>query len=292
MGFLVILTAWLLLQWLGPGFMHTHDRWLSAWHLRAGKVLAVIPPRERLLLIAVLPGVLIALLAWTVSPWLAGLLLFPLDLAVLTYSLGRGDYNTELDNYLDRWQRGDLEAAYQVALQNNGGLENNGEIERTEDAQQLHLQVRRMALYTGLERWFSVVFWFFVLGPGLALVYRVLQLLRKSANSSEQERAWLTQWLQWLDWLPARLLGLAFAVTGNFVGCFRIWREHFFAKQSVRDLLVIFAEQAVPGAIAGSHDLGGEHFVELAANEIRELRDLLRRSAIFWLVVLALIQML
>jgi AmpE protein len=286
MEFLVILTAWLLLQWLGPGFMHPHDRWLTAWHLRAGRALSLLPQRERLLLLVALPGIAVAALAWLVSPWLAGMLLFPLDLLVLTYSMGRGDYHTELDNYLERWQRGDLEAAYQV------GLGSGYDIEPADDPRDLHLQMRRAALYTGLQRWFSVVFWFFVLGPGMALIYRLLHLLRVAPSAEERERAWVAQWLEWLDWLPARLLGLAFAVTGNFVECFRIWREHFFSRQSVRDLLVVFAEQAVPGAIAGSDDLGGEHFVELAANEIRELRDLLRRSAIFWLVVLALLQML
>lgn len=284
MEFLVILAAWLLLQWLGPGFMPPHDRWLTAWHLRAGRALSMLPARERLLFIVALPGVAVATLAWLVSHWFFGILLFPLDLIVLSYSLGRGDYHTELDNYLERWQRGDLEAAYQAAL--HSGYE----IPPVDNARDLHVQMRRAALYIGLQRWFVVVFWFFVLGPGMALIYRLLHVLRSVPATDENERGWIEQWLEWLDWLPSRLLGLAFAVTGNFVECFRIWRENFFSKKSVRDLLVIAAEQAVPAAIAGSDDLGGEHFVELAANEIRELRDLLRRSAIFWLVILALLQ--
>lgn len=286
MEFLVILTAWLLLQWLGPGFMPPHDRWLTAWHLRAGRALSVLPSRERLLFIVALPGVAVAVLAWLVSHWFFGVLLFPLDLLVLAYSLGRGDYHTELDNYLERWQRGDLEAAYQVALRSGY------DIAPVDSARDLHLQMRRAALYVGLQRWFVVVFWFFVLGPGMALIYRLLHVLRSAPATEENERGWIAQWLEWLDWLPSRLLGLAFALTGNFVECFRVWRENFFTRQSVRDLLVISAEQAVPGAVAGSDDLGGEHFVELAANEIRELRDLLRRSAVCWLVVLALLQML
>jgi AmpE protein len=292
MTFIVILVAWLLLQWLGPGFMRPHDRWVVAWHLRAGNALAALPVRERLLLIAALPGVLVAVAAWLLSPWLWGLLLFPLDLLVLAYSLGRGDYHTELDRYLERWQRGDLEAAYQIARAPEGVGLNDEEIQPTDDAQQLHLQVRRAALYVGFERWFAVVFWFFVLGPGVALIYRLLHLLSHIHAADEAERAYLRRWLEWLDWLPARLLGLAFAVTGNFVNGFRAVREQFISALSVRDLLPLFAEQSVPAAIAGSQELGGEHFVELAANELRELRDLLRRSALCWLVVLALVQML
>lgn len=286
MTFLVILVAWLLLQWLGPGFMRPHDRWVAAWHRRAGAALAALPPRERLLLIAALPGAAVAALAWLVSPWLAGLLLFPLDLIVLAYSLGRGDYHTELDNYLERWQRGDLEAAYQVAL--HSGYD----IRPAADARELHLQMRRAALALGLQRWFAVVFWFALLGPGLALSYRLLHLLCELPAATAAERHRLARWIEWLDWLPARLLGLAFAVTGNFVGCFRVWRENVLARAAAADFLAACAGQAVPAAIAGSDELGGEHFTELAANELRELRDLLRRSAIFWLVVLALLQLL
>lgn len=304
MKFLVILFAWLLLQWLGPGFMHPRDRWLTVWYQRAQSLLSMLPAQPRLLLIVALPGIAVALLAWMVSPWLAGILLLPLDLLVLAYSLGRGDHHTELDKYLERWQRGDLEAAYESIRVTSGDVVvGPGELDGVGDAQALHLQVRKATLYAGLERWFAVVFWFFLLGPGLALTYRVLQLLRRmpAATGSDasdepgvgnQERGWLTQWLEWLDWLPARFLGLAFAVIGNFVSCFQVWRENVFSHQPVRELLVIFAERAVPAAIAGSDDLGSEHFVELAANEIRELRDLLRRSALCWLVVLALLQML
>lgn len=312
MKFLVILFAWLLLQWLGPGFMHPRDRWLSVWYERAQRLLAMLPAQSRLLLLAVLPGIAVAALAWLVSPWLAGILLLPLDLAVLAYSLGRGDHHTELDNYLERWQRGDLEAAYQSIQTSSGDSAiRPDELGGVVDAQALHVQVRQKTLYMGLERWFAVVFWFFLLGPGLALTYRILQLLRRlpavaGQGSAEQtpgeptvepqlglqQRGWLTQWLEWLDWLPARLLGLAFALTGSFVGCFQVWRENVFSHLPVRELLVIFAERAVPTAIAGSDDLGSEHFVELAANEIRELRDLLRRSALCWLVVLALLQIL
>lgn len=285
MEFLVILTAWLLLQWLGPGFMHPHDRWLIAWHLHAGRALSLLPRALRLALIVILPGALVALLAWLAGHWLAGALLFPLYLVVLAYSLGRGDYRTELDNYLERWQRGDLEAAYQVAMQSGF------HIDPAADARDLHLQLRRVALYTGFQRWFAVVFWFALLGPAPALCYRLLHLLYAAPGTDIEERPLLARWLYWLDWIPARLLGLAFAVTGNFVECFRVWREHVFVDDDTGELLVSFAAQAVPGAAAGSDELGGEHFIELAANEIRELRDLMRRSAIFWLVVLALLQL-
>ena len=292
MTFIVILIAWVLLQRLGPDFMRAHDRWLEAWQMRGSAALSVVPVRIRLLLLAGLPGALVALLAWVVSPWLAGLWLLLLDLLVLAYSLGRGNYRAELDNYLERWQRGDLEAAYQVAQQSFGrGL--NGEEDLSADsAQQLHQQMRRAALYTGLERWFAVVFWFALLGPGLALTYRLLHLLRQQAAPDIPERMWLAQWLEWLDWLPARLLGLAFAIIGDFVSCMRSWRDHFFGQHSVRDLLVIYAERSVPHAEAGVRELGDEHFVELAAHEIRELRDLMRRSTMCWLVALALLQMI
>jgi AmpE protein len=293
MEFLVILTAWLLLQWLGPSSFLHRDRWLHLWYLRADGVLAPLPQPLRLLLIALLPPLLVAVLALLLAPLLGGVLLFALQLLVLSYSLGRGDFNVAIDAYLERWQRGDLEAAYQVALQQAAVPVEEGDAPvPVDDCAALHRQMRGHVVYGGLERWFAVVFWFFLLGPAAALFYRILQLLQRDAHSGAGERRWLAQWLLWLEWLPARLLGLAFAITGNFVDCFRVWRESFSGLPPTRELLLRYAEKALPGAVAQGSGCAEPAFLAAAATELDELRDMLRRSAICWLVVFALLQLL
>lgn len=293
MKFLVILTAWLLLQWLGPSSFLHRDQWLQRWYLRAGGALAPLPPPLRLLLIALLPALLVAVLALLLAPLLGGVLLFALQLLVLSYSLGRGDFNVAIDAYLERWQRGDLEAAYQVALQQVAVPVGADDVPLpVDDSAALHRHMRGHVVYGGLERWFAVVFWFFLLGPAAALFYRILQLLQRGAHSDAEARSQLAQWLLWLEWLPARLLGLAFAITGNFVDCFRVWRESFSGLTPTRELLLRYAEKALPGAVVRGGDGVEPAFLTAAATELDELRDMLRRSAICWLVVLALLQLL
>jgi AmpE protein len=284
MEFLIILTAWALLQWQGPAAALHRDHWLLPWHLRAHESLALLPLPARLALLCVLPCVAVAALTLLLGSWLGGLPLFAFGLLILLYCLGRGDIHAELDSYLERWLRGDLEAAYHEAAQ-VAGIDAAAPIE---DGVSLHAQMRRAMLYTALERWFAVVFWFYVLGPAGALFYRIVQFYAQGGRGSVEEQRLLHLWLEWLDWLPARLLGLAFAITGNFVSCFRVWRENLAAFIPVRDLLVIYEEHALD-AVAARPD--SPQFIERAAGELRELTELLNRSAVSWLVLFALLQM-
>ncbi len=291
MEFFVILTAWLLLQWLGPSTVLHRDHWLHHWYLRAGDALAALPI-ARLLLIALLPALLVGLLALLVAPLLGGVVLFALELLVLAYALGRGDFNAQLDAYLERWQRGDLEAAYQEALR--AGTLHEGVQESdsppVDAGAALHREMCAAVAYSGFERWFAVVFWFFVLGPAAALFYRLLQLLRHDGHATAAERQLIARWLLWIEWLPARLLGLAFAVTGNFAACFRRWRERLFDVEPTRALLFGYAEKALD--VTATEQPGDtQAFVVAAAIELNELRDLLRRSAVCWLVAFALLQL-
>jgi AmpE protein len=281
MEFLIILIAWALLRWRRPGAAPQRDQWLWAWYLRAGAVLAMLPAAARLLLVCALPALLVAVIAWLLTPWLGGVLLFAFALSVLLYSLGRGDIRAELDAYLERWQRGDLEAAYREAQVM--GLDTVP----VDDGAELHAQVRRTALYLALERWFAVVFWFYLLGPGGALFYHILQWSRRNRRNDAEQQL-LRRWLEWLDWLPARLLGLAFAVAGNFAGCFRVWRANLLTSPPVRALLVLYEQEALAGVATSGEK---PQFIEQAAVELRELAALLDRCAISWLVLFALLQL-
>ena len=315
MEFFVILTAWLLLQWRGPGSALHRDQWLHYWYLRAGDALGALPVTVRLLLVLLLPALLIALLTLLVKPLLGGVALFALELLVLTYALGRGDFNAQLDAYLERWQRGDLEAAYREALRSGtlhaqtAARSDRAAPEQTEavavdsthidDGAALHREMCAAVAYSGFERWFAVVFWFAALGPAAALFYRLLQLLSRNGNDSHlsaAENVLIARWLFWAEWLPARLLGLAFAVTGNFAACFRRWRERLFETEPTPALLAGYVGQALevmaPAMRAAVQPSNRPLFIATAAVELNELRDLLRRSAICWLVALALLQLI
>lgn len=286
MEFLVILIAWALLHNIEFPVLLQRDEWLVAWRLRAGSALNAFSDSVRVLLICALPCALIAAIEWLLAPHWAGIPLFLLELAVLLYSLGRGEFRASLSAYLASWQRGDYEAAYQEAAR---VFEFDSQAPLT-TAGELHTQVRRGILYMAFERWFAVVFWFYFLGPWAALFYRLLHLTL-TQNSTDSERAMIREWLQWIEWLPVRILGLAFAITGNFVACFGVWREHLAGFTAIPQLLVAYTERALIGAIADPES-DGSYFTERAIAELQELDALLARSAIAWLVMFALLQML
>lgn len=273
MNFLVVLTAWALLQWRGPATPLHRDHWFHFWFLRAGAALAALPAALRLALTALLPALLAGLVAAVLDPLLAGLPLFLFSLAVLAFSLGRGDYRGRVEAYLQRWERGDHAAAFEEAV----ALGLIAPAAEVSDAAALHRSVRRALLYQGYERWFGAVFWFALLGPAGALGYRTLHLLRADPHASAAERDRLATWLHWADWVPVRLLGLTFAVVGSFGDCFRHWCDSWWSSRAAPEQLELF-EQAALGA-AGAND------------ELRQLLTLLSRSAVGWLIALAILQL-
>jgi AmpE protein len=285
MEFLVILLTWALVRTIGVPSGLQRDDWLLAWRLRANAAFTSLPAEARLLAVALLPCLLIGLLEWVLGSHWASLPLFALELLVLIYSLGRGDFQAQLSRYLACWQRGDLEAAYQEAI----GAVGISPGQPINNAADLHAQVRRRVLYLAFERWFAVVFWFYFLGPWAALFYRIVHLL--SAHSSDADRLLLQRWLSWIEWLPARLLGLAFALTGNFANCIGAWREQLGEWLPVPDLLATYATHALDSMVADAAE-DGPRFVERAVDELAEVIALLNRSFIAWLLLFALLQML
>jgi len=157
-----------------------------------------------------------------------------------------------------------------------------------------------------LRRWFGVLFWFLVLGPMGALLYRLAVLSCEGAFAHRlpmDTRAGARILLKALDWPVAQLLTLALALVGNFDTVLGAWREaggasltldHNFldaaGRASVRTEL---AEEAADYADEASElgEGGGAAPTVTTATELPELRDamsLVWRSLLVWLAVLAL----
>ena len=154
-----------------------------------------------------------------------------------------------------------------------------------------------------LRRWFGVLFWFLVLGPCGALLYRLTALASEGGYAHKlpaQAGEGARTLLQLLDWPVAQLLTLSLALIGNFDTVLGAWREaggasftldHRFldaaGRASVRTEL---AEEAADYAEEfGAHTDTVSTIV--TASELPELRDamsLVWRSLLVWLAVLAL----
>ena len=77
---------------------------------------------------------------------------------------------------------------------------------------------------------FGVFFWFVVLGPMGAVIYRLAHILYQKWGVLESHEfgrfgMFSATVFEWLDWIPVRLLGLSFAVVGDFEDAIHCWRE-------------------------------------------------------------------
>ena len=153
-----------------------------------------------------------------------------------------------------------------------------------------------------LWRWFGVLFWFLLLGPFGALLYRLAAL---SAQGEARQRlpegaagAARTA-LALLDWPVAQLMTLAMALVVNFDSVLSAWKDAGGASlRADTGFLAAAARASVRHEMAQDavEDMGTDYVPDtatatLALPELAELRDamsLVWRILLLWLAVLAL----
>jgi AmpE protein len=206
------------LRWLDPLF----DRADRALGGRTG-VPAVVTAMT-LLVVAVLP---VAALSQWLGPQLLGLLHFAFAVVVLLFSFGPRDLKEEVDDYVGALERHDRDESMRRAkelLESSPLSRGAGTREAVEEA--IFVQAN--------NRIYGVIFWFMVLGPAGAWVYRVSDLLRRRAAFEAARQgvprmrgdlgSVLTDLHGALAWLPARLAALSYALAGSFEDAVGNWK--------------------------------------------------------------------
>jgi membrane protein required for beta-lactamase induction len=152
---------------------------------------------------------------------------FAFAVLVLLFSLGPRDLKEEVDDYCAASAADNPEELQRAAREL---LEAEPPAEPAERAR----EVERAILVQANNRIFGVVFWFLLLGPTGAWLFRVLDLMRhRLAGLSMDESG---QWWGiesdvralhgFFAWIPARLLAAAYALGGSFDDAFREWRAY------------------------------------------------------------------
>jgi len=275
MTFVVIVIVFGLVQCWGSAQAFQRDGLYKEWLITTQ---AWFPSAGLRIVAQVIVPVVVLWFGLRIVESISGFLLFLVAIPLLMYSLGRGEFQECLKGYCEASHRKDNEVATEYAMRM--GVDTAD----ISDWPELHHQTLRRAGYLGFDRWFTAIFWFLLLGPLGAVFYRLSALAAQADQQTDEVRE-LAQRLRWLlEWPVVRLLGLSFALTGNFVGCIQGWKANLFSVTDPTDEVM---EKYVHGALnVNSNELVQQGVTE---QELDALIPLLGRSLILWLCVLAVL---
>jgi cobalamin biosynthesis protein CobD/CbiB len=201
----------------------------------------------------------------------------------ISAALRAQDFEKACD-YLGRWRE-----------QSIAGLEPN-EIARLTIEQSLLWAHRQM---------FSVLFWFVLLGPAGAVLYRLASVLNYKWGELDQAEAgdfgqFASRVFGWIDWLPVRLSAISFAVVGDFEDAMYCWRTQGLAWANHSQGIILASGAGALGVKLGEplHQGGNLEFRpelgmgdEADADYVQSAVSLIWRALLLWLTVVLLLQL-
>lgn len=263
-------------RWLDPMFDWLTERLRNV--SRAPAVAGVI----LFTAVAVLP---IALASVALSGTLFQIPYFVLAVIVLLFSLGPRDLKIEVDEYCIAAREGDEESTGQIARE-------LWERDLLDEPVVHGRLIRRAIFIQANNRVFAVVFWFLLLGPTGAWLFRVLDLMRRrlAFEYNRTEHDFCNTALVWavrsvhgiLAWIPARLLILGYGLAGSFDGAVAAWRG--FHRKSDEDFFRVTNDvlDAVGDGAAGGLSEEEPADNQAVAARVEAAMDLVSRT--LWLI--------
>jgi AmpE protein len=179
----------------------------------------------------------VGIVQFAIKGWVYGLISLLFQLFILLYCLGPRNLWADGFATINAMQQGDAAAAQDKLKHLFGATDTQ------------HSLLTAMFVEAN-HRVFACVFWYVVLGPVGAVLYRAISLLAKNENAAPQ----LHQIVELLDWLPARLLTFIFALGGNFVQVLSCWRKKVLLGLASNHTLLADCGEAALGADAQSAD--------------------------------------
>ena len=221
---------------------------------------------------------------WLVSAMLGNVLSlfgFIFGIAVLVFMIGPRDLDEDIQNINTAFENKDYQAANEYASKLCGRT-------ISEPPMQLAQTVKEEIFLQANTRLLGVFFWFILLGPVGAVLFRLSCLLKENEKSNTDEFAEAAQELyKIIIWLPARICVLSYAVAGNFVDTMSYWN-------GVSDLWLRDSEEFIVVSGVGSlryeqRTDSSQHDDEPDISGIQHSLSLVKRAVIVWVVLLGLL---
>lgn len=208
-------------RWLDPVFDWIYMRVADLSRVRGLALMALLAA------LIILP---VALISWLLRDALLQVPYFAFSVLVLLFCLGPRDLQHEINDYCDAVVGDDEEAIDRLARELL-------EADPPQDRDQRSQRIQDATFLQANNRIFGVVFWFLVLGPTGAWIFRVLDLMRRRIGfkSERDESETNTRDIVWMGrvlhgffaWIPARLLAIGYALAGSFEDAMTWWRKDY-----------------------------------------------------------------
>lgn len=247
----------------------------SEWLMKA---LPSLKHQARLSIVTLLftPLFIVIILQGWFEGSLYGLFELLFGLIIFAYCLGPKDINRQINRYLLARENGDEESAMVEA----------SEIMQKpapSDPDQQTVEVMRSVLHESNDRVFSVIFWFVILGPLGAVLYRLTtHTMRTTEHANLREAAKQLQAI--LAWIPAHLVAIAYAITGDYEGA----KHEFSNKMRQHDLSESNYHTLITAGQGAIKDCSSTD--ETAC--VRSARALVLRTLVVWLAVVAMLTLI
>jgi AmpE protein len=194
--------------------------WLTTWVEFANDAFGKLPGWNGVLgflLIIGLPIIVLLLVNQVFVTILGSTGAFLLAIAVLIYTFGPRDLDTEVAGILEE----DSEEHRREALATLLGHP------APEDPDQCRANAVESVFREALRRWFGVIFWFALLGIVGAFLYRVVDwLVNENHHLSDDQKGLYTRMQQVMDWPAAQLMTLSLAIATDFDSVFKAWKQY------------------------------------------------------------------
>ena len=296
----VVLILGLVLERFASHWLHLHElRWLDRyadWGVSKLNRYRGLPGFLLALLLILVPAIPILFVALFIGQTWGSWTYWAFSVLILVLSLGPRDLREATDDLADANDRGDVETARRISK----------EITEVDPPESPALRCRAIAeaiFVQANNRVFGVVFWFLVFGPVGAWVFRLSDLVRRRVmfeSVREEEPVNLENSLRAifrvhgaLAWIPARLLGLGYAMAGSFEEAVSDWRryyqntaEHFF--EISQDVIAASGCGALGRAMQS--EVGeGQEVCLVEANTVRAAMRLVNRTVWVWMTAIAVL---
>lgn len=237
-----------------------------------------IPPKSPYLTLAALivPVMLLVLLInYALTGLIFSLIKLIFEVAVLLFCFGPRNLWADSFACENAVSQGDAAAA-------SDKLKNAFNITAANDPNSMHREFLNNIFLAANVRVFALAFWFAILGPMGAVMYRLVTLFTSDDNGADISHS-ANEIQNYLDWPTARLLSLLFTLGGKYSQVFAIWVKRAFLGPENNNPLLIEC---------GSAALGYQEAIPADGSGEKAAISLLDRSFAIFLVLVLLLEII